>query len=121
MFELFWKNVECIRKLTDTNEPLLPRKRKAPMRFEIGDGECFFLATVEEHYWQLYFEAQDLAITGIQYLFDQPGYMMYKNLEQLFVKAANKRDYHWNFKKLVLCMEMILTKVKMSLNFKYFV
>ena len=64
MFELFWKNAECIRKRTDTT--LLPRKRKALMRYEIRDGECYFSATVEEHYRQINFEALDLAITGIQ-------------------------------------------------------
>ena len=101
MFELFWKNVKCIRKRKDTNEPLLPRKRKAPMRYEIGDGECYSSATVEEHYQQIYFETLDFVITGIQDRFDQSGYMMYKNLEQLFVKATNKRDYSLEFQEVI--------------------
>lgn len=36
--KLFFGNVECIRKRTDVNEPCLPRKRKAPRRFEVGEG-----------------------------------------------------------------------------------
>ena len=39
--------------------------------------------------------------TDIQDRFDQPGYMMYKNLEQLFVKAANKRDYSLEFQEVI--------------------
>ncbi len=101
MFELFWKYVECMQKRTDTNEPLLPRKRKAPRRLEIGDGECYFSATVEDHYRQIYFEALDLAVTSIQDRFDQPSYVMYKNLEQLFVKAANKCDYSVEFQEVI--------------------
>ncbi len=83
------------------NEPLLPQKRKAPKRLEIGDGECYFSATVEDHYRQIYFEALDLAVTSIQDRFDQPGYVMYKNLEQLFVKAANKCDYSVEFQEVI--------------------
>ncbi len=101
MLELFWKYVECMQKRTDTNEPLLPRKRKAPKRLEIGDGECYFSVTVEDHYRQIYFEALDLAVTSIQDRFDQPGYVMYKNLEQLFVKAANKCDYSVEFQEVI--------------------
>ena len=41
---------------------------------------------------------------------------MHNNLKQLFVKPANRRDY---FKKLLLSMEMILTKVNFQLKFKY--
>ena len=38
----------------------------------------------------MYFEALDYAVSGIKEHFDQPGYKMYKNLEQLFVKLQIK-------------------------------
>lgn len=38
MFELFFKHVECLRERTDTEEPSLPRKRKAPKHIEVGEG-----------------------------------------------------------------------------------
>ena len=93
MFELFWKHVECLRVRTDTDEPTLPRKRKAPRRYEVGDGESHHSNTVEDHYRQNYFEAIDLAVTSIEDRFNQPGYLLYQNLEELLTKSANKEDY----------------------------
>ena len=33
-FELFWQKIEKMRVQFDIDEPLLPRKRKVPQRFE---------------------------------------------------------------------------------------
>ena len=92
-FKLFFQLVESIRERTDTKEAILPRKRKAPRRLEVGEGEGHHSATVEEHYRQKYFEALDLAINGIQERFNQPGYAIYKQLESLLLKAAKQEDY----------------------------
>ena len=35
-FELFWQKIEKMRVQFDIDEPLLPRKRKVPQRFERG-------------------------------------------------------------------------------------
>ena len=37
-------------------------------------------------------EALDLVINSIKTRFDQPGYVMYKNLETLLVSAANGKE-----------------------------
>ena len=99
-FGLFLKLVECVRKSTDTEEPSL-RKRKAPHRFEIGDGEGYHSLTVEEHYRTMYFEALDNAVSAIKERFDQPGYKIFKNLDGLLVKAANKEDYSAEFQEVI--------------------
>ena len=39
------------------------------------------------------FEALDLVINAIQDRFDQPGYKMCKNLQEILLKAANGHDY----------------------------
>ena len=44
---------------------------------------------VEDHYCRQYYEVLDIAIATITKRFDQPGYVMYKNLESLLVSAAN--------------------------------
>ena len=93
MFELFFKHVEYLRERTDTEEPSLPRKRKAPKHIEVGEGDGYHSPTIEDHYRQCYFEALDLAISSIQERFDQPGYVIYQNLEELLLKAASGRDY----------------------------
>ena len=93
MFELFWKHVECLRVRTDTDEPTLPRKRRLPRRYELGDGESHHSNPVEVHYQQNYFEAIGLAVISIEDRFNQLGYLVYQNLEELLTKAANKEDY----------------------------
>ena len=42
-------------------------------------------------YHVAYIEAIDLAISTIQDRFDQPGYAMYRNLENLLLKATHGR------------------------------
>lgn len=90
-FELFFQLVECLRNRTDTEEPSLPRKRKAPKRLEVGDGDHYYSPTIQEHYRRQYFEAIDLAVSSIQDRFDQPGYAIYRNLEALLLKASQQR------------------------------
>ena len=72
-FELFWKNVG-IKKNDNIDEPHLPRKRKAPERFETRSAPSEFPASVEDYYRQIYFEALDLAVTSIKNRFDHKGY-----------------------------------------------
>lgn len=97
-FDLFFELVEHIRKVIDTNEPSLPRKRKAPQHLEVGEGEGYHSPTAKDHYHRVYFEALDLAISSIQGRF---GYAIYKNLEALLVKAANKHDYSSELTEIV--------------------
>ncbi len=92
-FKLFFEVVERLREHTNTEEPTLPRKRKAPMRLEVGEGEHYHSPTVQDHYRQQYFEAVDLVVASIQDRFEQPGYAIYKNLEALLLKAANQQDF----------------------------
>ena len=40
-FSLFYEHVEGLRQHTDTEEPVLPRKGRAPSRYEIGEGEVY--------------------------------------------------------------------------------
>ena len=44
---------------------------------------------MEDHYRHQYYEALDIAIFCITDRFDQPGYIMYRNLASLLVSAAN--------------------------------
>ena len=91
-FAMFFELVNRFREMSGTDSPVLPRKRRAPQRFEIGSGEGSHSETVEDHYRHQYYEALDIAITSITTRFDQPGYAMYKNLESLLVCAANGQD-----------------------------
>ena len=81
-------------KETNTDEPVLPRKRRAPREFGIVTGESFHNTTVEEYYRSQYLEVVDLAIFifGITQRFNQPGYVVYKNLDSLLVKANKNTE-----------------------------
>ena len=84
-FDLFWLKV---MKQAELLEPHLPRRRKAPRRYEDGLAESEFHDDTKAYFRQLYFEAVDLAVNCIQDRFQQPGYKVYSNLEQLILKAA---------------------------------
>ena len=49
--------------------------------------------SAENLYRQVYFEALDLAINIIKNCFDQPGFKVYSNIEQLLLKASMGKDY----------------------------
>ena len=92
-FNLFWETVEKKRVNLDVEEPSLPRRRKVPRRYELGQGEPEYPPTAKDHYRQLYFEVLDLAVTSIASRFDQPGFKIYSNVEQLLFKACSGDNY----------------------------
>ena len=89
--KLFFQLVESICEKTHTEEANLPRKHKVPRRLEVGKGESYHSATIEEHYRQNYLEALDLAITGIEERFNQPGYAIYKTLRISSFESSKAR------------------------------
>ena len=92
-FDLFFQRMELLRQEAGAQEPSLPRKRKTPRRFEIGDAEAYHSSSVEQHYRRVYYEVLDSAVSSITDRFDQPGYATYSNLEALLLKAAHKDDF----------------------------
>eukprot|EP00731_Ephydatia_muelleri_P008502 Em0004g840a len=92
-FDLFWERVILLQEKYGVQEPLLPRKRKAPTHLEVGSSTGYFHITVKELYRQQYFECLDLVISAVRERFDQPGYAVLLNLESLLLKAAKKEEY----------------------------
>ena len=62
----------------------------------MGSGPAEFHSTAKDMYRQVYFEVFDLAVATITSRFDQPGYKVYSNIEQLFVKACSNEVYEQN-------------------------
>ena len=50
---------------------------------------CIQCQLHEDHYRLQYYEALDRTIAGIKNRFNQPGYIMYKSVENLLLNAAN--------------------------------
>ena len=81
----------------------MPHKRKVPSHIEVGSSEGYYPVTPKDFYCQQYFECLDLIINHIQDRFDQPGYSVLKNLENLLLKAAMNESYATEL-ELVLSM-----------------
>ena len=92
MFFLFWSKATKMAGDHGIHEPVVPRHRKRPMRYEIGEGDGHVVKDAETRYRFIYYEGLDLLINGIKDRFQQPGYQTYSKLEGLLLKSANKQD-----------------------------
>ena len=93
----FWKLINQKASDCGIDEPVLPRQRKWPRRYEDRASEADFSDSVEHLDGRTYYEALDLVTSGIKERFDQPGYKLYSNVEALLVKAAKKEKYDEEF------------------------
>ena len=75
------------------NEPVLPRKRKAPAQFEVGSHIGHQPNTPKYLYRQDYFECLDFSVACIRDWFKQPGLGVLNNLEDLLLKATRNENY----------------------------
>ncbi len=82
-FNLFWKYLEKNRSSVSVDPPTLPRKRKVPRRFEIGEGIPEHSETATDYYRRAYFEAIDFVVEAVNNRPKQKGYNMLQNLEAL--------------------------------------
>lgn len=92
-FDLFRLKVEQIREQLDVEEVRLPRKWKIPRCYEQGDGKAEFHAIAKGQYRHVYFEAIDISVTSSCSRFDQPGFRIYSNIEQLLLKTCSSKDH----------------------------
>ena len=66
---------------------MIPRHRKVPRRFETGSAEAEFPSSPSSHYRRIYYEGLDLIINCVRNRFEQFGYKVYQQLQDL-LKAA---------------------------------
>ena len=93
-FDLFWKNLLLIKESHDIDDPQLPRKRRQPQRYNEATGSAgHFHDSPEAFYCQVYYEVIDNTIGCLKDRFDQPGYRLYMNLEQLLTNAILQKDF----------------------------
>ena len=58
----------------------------------IGNASAKFSTTVEQYDHHIFYKALDVVISCIRQQFDQPGYPVYSNLQDL-MKYVNGKDY----------------------------
>ncbi|XP_065191909.1 zinc finger MYM-type protein 1-like [Sycon ciliatum] len=97
-FSMFWEATVAKRHQFDVSEPQLPRKRKRPQRYEGGDEPAYHPSSPEGHYRQLYYEVLDSAKSSIQTRFNQKGFAIYTQMENLLLKSAKGVDATDEFK-----------------------
>ena len=110
-FSAFYQLVLRDQSCVGISAPCLPRKCRAPQCYEVGSSAGSFHESPEVHYQQIYFGALDHAIEAIHDRFDQPGYRIYQNLEQLIVKASKGNHTMMSWMKsadsmVVICPEI---------------
>lgn len=74
----------------DVGEPQLLHQRKLPKGYDDGLSESEFCTDSDAYFHQQYYEAIDLAINCIQARFEWQSYAVYRNLEQLLLKASQR-------------------------------
>ena len=92
-YNLFWGKVLSVQAKLDVSDPIFPRKRKVPTRYQVGLSDGSYPTTPKALYRSYYFECLDLITTFIRDRFNQPGYKTLKNLEDLLLKAARNENY----------------------------
>lgn len=74
------------------SHPELPRRKRAPTRFEVGSGTASFPETAKDLYRKVYFEALDVIIASIDERFNQPSFVAYKHMETLLIGFLESKD-----------------------------
>nr|XP_034336066.1 zinc finger MYM-type protein 1-like [Crassostrea gigas] len=87
-FDTFWESLNNKLDDLDVSEPRLPRRRKMPKRFETGNASPEFATFNKELYRQMYYEALDLVMSCVKERFDQPGFRVYRHLEDVLLKSV---------------------------------
>lgn len=99
LFDLFWSKVSSTVESLDVEEPQLPRCRKVPKRIDDGTSAGDFHSTPKEYYRQHY-QAINMIVMCITDRFDQPGYKVYSEVEQLLLKACKEAEFDSELKSV---------------------
>ena len=75
-------------------ESILPRKKKIPRCLDDGSANNSFSSETSKDWFRAaYLEVLDFVIEAIKDHFDQPGYAIYHNLEDLLGKGAAGQEF----------------------------
>lgn len=72
--------------------PALPRRKRAPQRFEVGEATPEYPDTVQDHYRRIYFEVIDFIIAATKERFQQKGFQMLQKLEVILTQKDASRE-----------------------------
>ena len=113
-FKNFYAQVLLDQVRFKVDAPTLPRKRKAPQRFQIGTTDGDFHTASEDHYRQIYYEALYFVVQAVSDRFDQPGYRVYQNLQELILKACKGEAYQDELEAVLAVYKDDLSKLELE-------
>ena len=99
-FDLFYETVTKSASLIDfVSAPTASRKRKRPkydiLQFLEGNPrsseEAYYPESTHAHFKAIYFEAIDVIVSSIKERFEQPGFKIFTEVEQLLLKSISKK------------------------------
>ena len=91
-FKSFYAHIVQDQVRFQIDGPTLPRKRRAPQQLLIGTTSGDFHTDPEDRYRQIYYEALDF-VQAVSDRFDQPGYRVYQNMQELLLMACKGHTY----------------------------
>ena len=93
-FQTFWAELEVSRETHNIDEPVLPKVRKRPARYETGNTSSHHIdQSPEEMYRRIYFQAMDTTINSIKSRFDQHDWGIMVNTQELLFKAIQQENF----------------------------
>ena len=92
-FALFWEKITKNSKAVSVEEPCLPRRRRVPTRYELGNASTEYHEDVQSYYKQIYYISIDHLTNVITGRYDSPDFNLYMQNEQLLLKCVRKEDY----------------------------
>ena len=116
-FHGFWQRVAKQAEDLHLPEAQLPQRRKVPRRFGVGDAEPEHPATPYDYFKWISYEALDLIINCIKSKFNQPGYKVYCQLQQLVFNQLREKTTKMNCSLLDHFMALI-SLTSWSVNYK---
>ena len=87
-----------------------------PQRLLIGATSGDFHTNPEDRYRQIYYEALDFVVQATSDRFDQPGYGVYQNLQELLLKACKGDRYQGQLEAVLDIYKDDLSKVALEVQ-----
>ena len=100
-FNKFWEKVKKKSEELEIGQPVLPRKRKMPARYWDEQNDPDFPQTPKEHYHKIYQKAIENSENCLEERFNQKGFEMYVQIQNLLLFAADKQDYEQELKQVL--------------------
>lgn len=99
-FEEFYELIKEKAQEIKIESPKLPRQRERPSRLKAALEPLPIYETVEEMYKAFYDISMETIISKVNSRFQQKGYKMVMNLENLLLKCALGQDYLEEFESV---------------------